>query len=220
MDNVEKDQIDISNEIIGSCLTEYLTGLKETLQSRKYNLNKNGTKGKREIKRDNDVNELNAVIDKVNSLKVDEGIGVSYKWIGLDINTIYETFTSFMQENRVEHFDNLILESYFNMLSVWKCEFDKFSKEKRIEVKGDLNGYLWNERSWLWKVFFYNLSDKVFKGRNEIKTKKNEGRVKIDNSQGHYWIMCIFSTNKKYSILLDSKKISGAINKSLTKMVM
>lgn len=208
IDDFEMEQIRLSNKDA----VEYLEKFRDKMQSNIDEENKKEFKKKdAEINRDKRVALLQEKKSKVSEL-VDKK--TDFSWIPIDFEKIIDTFNIYYSQSKGSAGShNIILNSYYQMVRLWDGAHKDLVKNKyRINADNDLFEMLWNDRSWLWEVFFYQLTCEVLGSTENIYNGNNNGCVHIATaSSGYYWVWSFHSDNDVYSVNIDAREIKKTI---------
>ena len=209
IDDFEMEQILLSNKDA----MEYLEKFRDKMQSDIDEENKKEYKKKdAEINRDKRVALLQEKKSKVSELidKKNE-----FSWIPIDFLKIADIFNGYCSQSdkNSEESHNEILNSYFQMIKLWDDAYKDLVKNNyKINANNDLFEILWNDRSWLWEVFFYQLTVEVLGSTENIYNGNNNGCVHIATaSSGYYWVWSFHSDNDVYSVNIDAREIRKTI---------
>ncbi len=216
IDNFEKKQIEISNK--GTL--KYLNIFKDNLQSeiddlrkKVYKKKKDGNKSADELNRDEKVKLLEIKKKTVKEL-IDKKI--EFNWISMDSEDIYSLFDKYYSHPSVknEKTHNALISEYYQMHKLKYDEYKRIDKSYKLTNNDGLFEVLWNDRSWLWEVLFYELTDKIFGTKDKINDGCNGGCVEVSHaSSGYYWVWAFHSEHDLYSINIDARAIIKSILK-------
>lgn len=158
--------------------------------------------------------EEKASIEKSNEFIKGKGIKFDKtpEWLALDIDAIYGLFKSFLNER--EHFDDAILDSYYQNLSLWRSQYESIRSDDFTLTADMLKSPFWQEKSWLWQAFFDKMASSVFS------KKELEEQVVISTYNGAYWQLSIHARDNRTVMLLSSRSLLiNAANNSSPKIL-
>jgi len=214
IDNFEKKQIEISNK--GTL--KYLNIFKDNKQSKiddlrkkVYKKKKDGNKSADELNRDEKVKSLEIKKKTVKEL-IDKK--TEFNWISMDSEDIYSLFDKYYSHPSVknEKTHNVLISEYYQMHKLKYDEYKRIDKSYKLTNNDGLFEVLWNDRSWLWEVFFYQLTVEVLGSTENIYNGNNNGCVHIATaSSGYYWVWSFHSDNDVYSVNIDAREIRKTI---------
>lgn len=203
IDNFEINQINKSNR-------DSLNYLKLFKENKKLKIDEENNKEKKSKKR------LTLLEEKKN--KVDELIKerTEFEWIPLGSEEIYSLFDEYYSKlkEKTEKADNALIDGYFQMHKLKYDEYKRINSSYNLTNDDGLFEILWNDRSWLWEVFFYELTDKIFGSKDKINDGSNGGCIEVaPASTGFYWIWAFHSEHDLFSINIDARTIIKSILK-------
>ncbi len=210
IDNFEINQINKSNRDSLNYLKLFKENIKLKIDEEN---NKVFTDGNISLKEKNRKKRLTLLEEKKN--KVDELIKerTEFEWIPLGSEEIYSLFDKYYSKLK-EKTDNALIDGYFQMHKLKYDEYKRINSSYNLTNDDGLFEILWNDRSWLWEVFFYELTDKIFGNKDKINDGSNGGCIEVaPASTGFYWIWAFHSEHDLFSINIDARTIIKSILK-------
>jgi hypothetical protein len=146
---------------------------------------------------------------------------VNVSWVGIDFIDIFRLFSDYNASSNRNIADNLILCEYYKNHKLYYDEYEHLENSKyTLNIYDNKFKELWRETSWLWEVFFYQLTNEIYGDCNRVNDGNNDGCIYIVPAvSGYYWIWSIhpdkYDTYKdKYSINISARSIIDSIQEN------